>query len=203
MNMLTWPVAIIGWLTSIIQRAEASQKRINEFLTESPDIQNTVNAETPITGKIEFKNVSFTYEDTEITALKNISFAINTGETVAILGKTGSGKSTILDLVARLYDVSSGEIYIDNTPITHLNLECLRNAVGAVPQDAFLFSDSIKNNIKFGKETASDEEVVQAAKDAVVHTNIQGLTQTRVTTTIRMIPSIELTRRFTSATNPC
>ncbi|MAU72151.1 MAG: ABC transporter [Pseudozobellia sp.] len=173
-NMLTWPVAIIGWLTSIIQRAEASQKRINEFLTESPDIQNTVNAETPITGKIEFKNVSFTYEDTEITALKNISFAINTGETVAILGKTGSGKSTILDLVARLYDVSSGEIYIDNTPITHLNLECLRNAVGAVPQDAFLFSDSIKNNIKFGKETASDEEVVQAAKDAVVHTNIQG-----------------------------
>lgn len=173
-NMLTWPVAIIGWLTSIIQRAEASQKRINEFLTESPDIQNTVTAETPITGKIEFKNVSFTYEDTEITALKNISFAINTGETVAILGKTGSGKSTILDLVARLYDVSSGEIYIDNTPITHLNLECLRNAVGAVPQDAFLFSDSIKNNIKFGKETASDEEVVQAAKDAVVHTNIQG-----------------------------
>lgn len=176
-NMLTWPVAIIGWLTSIVQRAEASQKRINEFLQETPDIENTVFETTPIRGKIAFKNVTFTYEDTEITALKNLSFTINAGETVAILGKTGSGKSTILDLVARLYDVTSGEILIDDVPIQQLNIDSLRKAVGAVPQDAFLFSDSIKNNIKFGKEDATDEEVVQAAKEAVVHQNIMGFSK--------------------------
>lgn len=176
-NMLTWPVAIIGWLTSIIQRAEASQKRINEFLQESPEIKNLVENETPVKGKIEFKNVSFTYDDTNIEALNNISFTINEGETVAILGKTGSGKSTILDLVARLYDVTSGDIFIDNQPIKNVNLESLRNSVGAVPQDAFLFSDTIKTNIKFGKENASDEEVVQAAKDAVVHKNIKSFTK--------------------------
>lgn len=178
-NMLTWPVAIIGWLTSIIQRAEASQKRINEFLQESPEIKNLVENETPpVKGKIEFKNVCFTYDDTNIEALNNISFTINEGgETVAILGKTGSGKSTILDLVARLYDVTSGDIFIDNQPIKNVNLESLRNSVGAVPQDAFLFSDTIKTNIKFGKENASDEEVVQAAKDAVVHKNIKSFTK--------------------------
>lgn len=176
-NMLTWPVAIIGWLTSIVQRAEASQKRINEFLQESPDIQNTVFETTPIHGKIAFKNVTFRYEDTEITALKNLSFTINPGETVAILGKTGSGKSTILDLIARLYDVTSGEILIDDIPIQQLNINSLRQSIGAVPQDAFLFSDSIKNNIKFGKEDATDEEVVQAAKEAVVHRNIMGFSK--------------------------
>lgn len=171
-NMLTWPVAIVGWLTSIIQRAEASQKRINAFLKEKPSITNTVEEITPIVGKIEFKNVSFTYEDTNITALKNISFTIENGETVAIIGKTGSGKSTILDLISRLYDVSSGEILIDNKSINNLNLTSLREAIGAVPQDAFLFSDSIKNNIKFGKENATDEEVITVAKKAVVHNNI-------------------------------
>ena len=171
-NMLTWPVAIVGWLTSIIQRAEASQKRINEFLNEVPEIKNEVSQETPIKGKIEFKNVSFTYDDTNITALKNISFTIEEGQTVAILGKTGSGKSTILDLIARLYDVSSGEILIDNTPINKLNLHTLRKSIGAVPQDAFLFSDSIKNNIKFGKYNSTDEEVVRVTKNAVVHENI-------------------------------
>ncbi|MFC4094432.1 ABC transporter ATP-binding protein [Euzebyella saccharophila] len=176
-NMLTWPVAIIGWLTSIIQRAEASQKRINEFLQEQPEIRNDILEETEITGKIEFRNVSFTYEDTEITALKNISFTINDGETVAILGKTGSGKSTILDLIARLYDVSGGEILIDNVPIKKLNVESLRTSVGAVPQDAFLFSDSIENNIKFGKYNASEAEVVQAAKNAAVHDNIEGFSK--------------------------
>jgi ATP-binding cassette subfamily B protein len=175
-NMLTWPVAIVGWLTSIVQRAEASQKRINEFLKEKPEIVNLVQEETPIKGKIEFKNVSFTYEDTNITALKDISFTINEGETVAILGKTGSGKSTILDLVARLYDIQSGEIYIDDRPIKELNLDNLRESIGAVPQDAFLFSDTIQNNIKFGKENASDEEVIAAAKNAVVHDNIMGFT---------------------------
>ncbi len=176
-NMLTWPVAIIGWLTSIVQRAEASQKRINEFLNETPDIINTVHESTPVQGKIEFKNVTFTYDDTEITALKNISFTIEKGETVAILGKTGSGKSTILDLVARLYDVTSGEILIDDIPLKQLNIDSLRQAIGAVPQDAFLFSDSIKNNIKFGKKDATDEEVVQAAKDAAVHQNIVGFSK--------------------------
>ena len=173
-NMLTWPVAIVGWLTSIVQRAEASQKRINEFLKSEPAIKNEVIEATPITGKIEFKNVTFTYEDTNITALKNISFTIKAGETVAILGKTGSGKSTILDLIARLYDVTEGEIRIDDIPIKKVNLNSLREAIGAVPQDAFLFSDSIKNNIKFGDHTASDEDVVKVAKNAAVHENIMG-----------------------------
>lgn len=171
-NMLTWPVAVVGWLTSIVQRAAASQKRINEFLTIQPEIKSEVKGLTPIEGKIEFKNVTFTYDDTNITALKNISFTINKGETVAILGKIGSGKSTILDLIARLYDVDSGEICIDDVPVQQLNLSTLRSAIGAVPQEAFLFSDSIKNNIKFGKENASDEVIVIAAKKAVVHDNI-------------------------------
>lgn len=176
-NMLTWPVAIVGWLTSIVQRAEASQKRINEFLKERSDIVNEVETHEPIQGKIEFKNVSVTYDDTEITALKNISFSIAAGETVAILGKTGSGKSTILDLVARLYDVNSGEILIDDHPIKKHNLTNLREAIGAVPQDAFLFSDSIESNIKFGKHDATHENVVQVAKDAAVHDNIMGFTK--------------------------
>lgn len=173
-NMLTWPVAVVGWVTSIVQRAEASQKRINQFLQEEPNIVSTVKEETPIEGKIEFKNVTFTYEDTNITALNNISFSINKGETVAILGKTGSGKSTILDLIARLYDIDSGQILIDDVPIKQLNLQSLRQAIGAVPQDAFLFSDTIKNNIKFGKENSTDEEIIAVAKKAVVHENIMG-----------------------------
>ena len=171
-NMLTWPVAIVGWLTSIIQRAEASQKRINEFLKVIPEIKNEVSQDTPIAGKIEFKNVSFTYDDTNITALKNISFTIEEGQTVAILGKTGSGKSTILDLIARLYDVDSGKILIDNVPLKKLNLNTLRKSIGVVPQDAFLFSDSIKNNIRFGDHTSTDEEVISVARNAVVHENI-------------------------------
>ncbi|MDX1328070.1 MAG: ABC transporter ATP-binding protein [Arenibacter sp.] len=175
-NMLTWPVAVVGWVTSIVQRAEASQKRINEFLQERPNIVNTATEETEIEGKIEFKNVTFTYEDTNIVALKNISFTINKGETVAIIGKTGSGKSTILDLIARLYDIDSGEILIDDVPIKELNLNSLRKSIGAVPQDAFLFSDSIKNNIKFGKEDSTDEEIIEVAKKAVVHDNIMGFT---------------------------
>ena len=173
-NMLTWPVAIVGWLTSIIQRAEASQKRINEFLKEQPTIKNETKEATPITGDISFKNVTFTYEDTNITALNNISFTIKAGETVAFLGKTGSGKSTILDLVARLYDVSSGTVLIDNVPIQQKNLNSLRSSIGAVPQDAFLFSDTIENNIRFGNENASLQEIKEIAKKAVVHENIEG-----------------------------
>ena len=180
-NMLTWPVAVVGWVTSIVQRAEASQKRINQFLKEEPNILSTVDKETPIKGKIEFKNVTFTYEDTNITALNNISFSINKGETIAILGKTGSGKSTILDLIARLYDIDSGEILIDDVPIKDLNLKSLRKSIGAVPQDAFLFSDTIKNNIKFGKENSTDEEIIAVAKKAVVHENIMGFNKQYVT----------------------
>ncbi len=176
-NMLTWPVAIVGWLTSIVQRAEASQKRINEFLNEKPELVNSVSQSHEINGKIVFKNVNFTYEDTDIHAIKDLSFTINKGETVAILGKTGSGKSTILDLVARLYDATSGEISIDDEPIKNINLTDLRKSIGAVPQDAFLFSDTIKNNIKFGKYDASDEEIISIAKQAVVHENIMGFSK--------------------------
>jgi ATP-binding cassette subfamily B protein len=171
-NMLTWPVATVGWVTSIVQQAEASQKRINEFLKITPEVKNNTKAHTEITGNIEFKNVSFTYDDTNIQALKNVSFSINEGETLAILGKTGSGKSTVLDLVGRLYDIDKGSVIINNTEINQLNLYDLRNSIGYVPQDAFLFSDTIKNNIKFGKQDASDEEVIEAAKNAQVHKNI-------------------------------
>lgn len=171
-NMLTWPVATVGWVTSLVQQAEASQERINEFLNTEPDIKNKINELTPIKGDIEFKNVSFVYPDTNIEALKDVSFKLKSGETLAILGKTGSGKSTILDLVGRLYDIDQGAILIDDTVISDLNLYSLRKSIGYVPQDAFLFSDSIKNNIKFGKEDATDEEVIEAAKNARVHKNI-------------------------------
>lgn len=171
-NMLTWPVASLGWVSSLVQEAEASQKRINEFLKEEPEIKNTTTERTKVDGTITFENVSFTYEDTNIQALNNISFNIEKGKTLAILGKTGSGKSTILTLISRLYDTTSGTILIDNKSIKDVNLYDLRNQISVVPQDAFLFSDSIKNNIKFGNENATDEEVIEAAKKAVVHENI-------------------------------
>ena len=171
-NMLTWPVATVGWVTSIVQQAEASQKRINEFLETEPEIKNNVECRTDIKGAIEFKNVTFTYPDTNITALKDVSFKIESGEKLAILGMTGSGKSTILDLIGRLYDTQQGSILIDGKQIDDINLYNLRESTGYVPQDAFLFSDSIKNNIKFGKENATEEEVIEAAKNARVHKNI-------------------------------
>ncbi|WP_432670716.1 ABC transporter ATP-binding protein [Flavobacterium sp. SM2513] len=171
-NLLTWPVASLGWVSSMVQEAEASQKRINEFLDIEPEIQNTNPNATPIDGILAFENVGFTYEDTNIVALKNVNFTLDKGQTLAIIGKTGSGKSSILSLISRLYDVNSGKITIDGVDIRDLNLFDLRNSIGVVPQDAFLFSDSIKNNIKFGKENATDEEVIEAAKAAVVHDNI-------------------------------
>lgn len=176
-NMLTWPVAVVGWVTSMVQQAEASQKRINEFLRTEPTIQNLVAERTPVKGSIVFNNLTFTYPDTGITALKNISFSVKPGETLAIVGNTGSGKSTILELVGRLYDVEEGMLKIDTTTIRNLNLEDLRHSIGYVPQDAFLFSDTIRNNIRFGKENATEEEVVQAAKNAAVHKNIIGFTK--------------------------
>ncbi|NOQ91922.1 MAG: ATP-binding cassette domain-containing protein [Flavobacteriaceae bacterium] len=172
-NMLTWPVAVVGWVTSIVQQAEVSQGRINEFLEEVPSIKNFQETESNIHGDIEFKNVNLTYEDTNITALKNISFTIKQGSTLAILGKTGSGKSTIASLIARLYDVEKGEILVDNKPIKSIHLKSLRDSIGFVPQDAFLFSDTIKNNIKIGDENASDTEIINAAKAAYIHHNIE------------------------------
>ncbi len=171
-NMLTWPVAIVGWVTSMVQQAEASQKRINEFLEEVPEIQNTTTNSFKIEGDIEFKNVSITYDDTNITALKDVSFSVKKGQKVAILGKTGSGKSSITNLISRLYDVDKGSVLIDNTPIKEINLNDLRKDIGFVPQDPFLFSDSISNNIKFGNEKATKQEIIDAAIKAVVHQNI-------------------------------
>ena len=171
-NMLTWPVASIGWVTSLVQEAEASQKRINEFLKEVPSIVNPTKKDTPVIGSIAFKDVHFTYEDTNVEALKGISFEVEKGKTLAIIGNTGSGKSTILELIGRLYDVQKGSIEIDGINIKALNLTSLRTAIGFVPQDSFLFSDSLKNNIKFGKNKATDSEVIDAAKKAMVHSNI-------------------------------
>lgn len=172
-NMLTWPVATVGWVTSIVQQAEVSQQRINEFLEEKTDIENMQPERSVIKGDISFNNVSYTYEDSQVEALKDVSFRIEQGKTLAILGRTGSGKTTVINLMARLFDTDSGDILIDGIPIKEVNLFDLRNSIGFVPQDAFLFSDTIRNNIKIGKEDATDEEVIQAAKDAYIDHNIQ------------------------------
>lgn len=171
-NLLTWPVASLGWTSSLVQRAEASQKRINEFLKTKTDIVSTANLSREIAGKIEFRNVSFTYPDTGIVALKNISFEVNPGESLAIIGTTGSGKSTVASLIGRLYDTSAGELLIDGIPIQQYDLISLRSQMGFVPQDVFLFSDTVYNNIAFGLAGADDEKVKQAAKDADVYDNI-------------------------------
>ena len=171
-NMLTWPVTSIGWVSSLIQEAEASQKRINAFLKIEPAIKNKRSEKSNIQGEIEFEGVTFTYEETQIKAINNLTFKVKKGETLAILGSTGSGKSTVLNLITRLYDVDKGTIKIDGICIANLNLSDLRNCVGFVPQDAFLFSDSVKNNIKFGNELATDEAIVNVAKEAMVHDNI-------------------------------
>lgn len=176
-NILTWPVAIVGWVTSIVQQAEASQKRINEFLEEVPEIQNTVETGTEIQGTIEFKDVWLQYDDTDITALKGINFKVAQGQTVAILGTTGSGKSSIVNLVSRLYDTTGGQILVDGVDIKECNLYDLRNQIGFVPQDPFLFSDTIENNIKFGKATAELTEIQEAAKNAVIHENIMDFSE--------------------------
>jgi ATP-binding cassette subfamily B protein len=176
-GMLVWPVASFGWVSSLVQEAEASQRRINEFLTEQPEIQNIGTITTTIEGKITFENVSYTYDDTNIKALTDVSFTINKGETIAILGKTGSGKSTILSLLTRIHDVSGiSKIKIDGKDLADYDLYHLRKSMSIVTQDPFLFSDTIKNNIKFGKEDATDDEIVKAAKMAVVDDNIQLFT---------------------------
>lgn len=173
-NMLTWPVASVGWVTSIIQRAAASQQRINEFLHISPDIKNPTTKPSKIKGKIEFKDVSFIFPGSGIKALKNISFTIEPGKTLAIVGKTGAGKSTIANLITRLYDISSGEILIDGENIKNVNLSSLRKNIGYVPQEVFLFSDSIANNIAFGEMVdGTDRKAIEkAARDAAIYSNI-------------------------------
>ena len=171
---LTWPFASIGWVTTIIQRAAASQKRINEFLLEDPTIVNTNHDVKPFKGEIIFDNVSFTYTNTGITALENISFHVKKGETLAILGHTGSGKSTILSLLLRQFDVDHGKIMIDNLNLKESNLDELREQSGMVNQDVFLFSDTIKNNVLFGSkdDAASEQEIISALTDAHVFHNI-------------------------------
>ncbi|MDG1673053.1 MAG: ABC transporter ATP-binding protein [Flavobacteriaceae bacterium] len=171
-NMLTWPVASVGWVTSLVQQAEASQKRINAFLKQIPSVYNTQKNTNDIKGKISFQEVYFTYQDTNITALKGISFTVDQGKTLAIIGKTGCGKTTVLELIGRMYNANSGQIKIDDISIKDINLHSLRSSIGYVPQDPFLLSDTLNNNIKFGKNNASNQEVIDAAKNAVVHENI-------------------------------
>ena len=173
-NMLTWPVTAIGWVTSIVQRAAASQTRVNEFLSTKPKIVNPTNEPLNIQGDIFFKDVSFTYPESGITALKNISFEIKKGETLAIVGRTGSGKSSIVNLLLRNYDVESGEVLIDGKNIQQLNLNQLREDTGLVPQEVFLFSDTIENNIAFGyKNNLPDRAIIEkAAKDAAIYDSI-------------------------------
>lgn len=173
-NMLTWPVAVVGWVTSMVQRAAASQKRINEFLSIQPQIVSPTQTPTEINGDIEFKNVNFTYPDSGTEALKNVSFKVKQGQSLAITGRTGAGKSTIAQLIARLYDADSGVIRVDGQSIQEVNLHDLRKRIGFVHQDVFLFSDTISNNIAFGSQVQDiDSNAVEdAAKKAAIYDNI-------------------------------
>lgn len=176
-NMLTWPVTAIGWIASITQQAAASQKRINEFLQTKPAVLNPVMQPTPIKGQIEFDKVWFTYPDTGIEALKNINFSLLPGQKMAIIGRTGSGKTTIADLLVRMYDVTQGEIRIDGKNIQSLDLNNLRERIGYVPQDVFLFSDTVAGNIAFGRADADRETIEQYSKYAAVYEDIKGLSE--------------------------
>lgn len=171
---LTWPIASLGWVTSLIQRAAASQTRINEFLHTEPEITSQLTSTEAINGDIEFKNVNFVYPDSGIVALKNVSFKIPKGKTLAIIGRTGSGKSTIANLICRLYDVNSGEILVDNSNIKNIPISALRSQIGYAPQEVILFSDTITHNIAFSidEENQKEDAIIQAAKDAAIYSNI-------------------------------
>ncbi len=171
-NMLTWPVAVVGWITSIVQQAEASQKRINAFLEKQPEIISGKGVFSPIQGIIEFKNVSLQYPETGIKALDQVNLTIPAGSTLGIIGNIGSGKSTLLDTLVRLYDPSEGSILIDGYDLKAFQLEELRSAVGYVPQNTFLFSEQIEENIRFGNPEASQEAIREAAQKSAVHDNI-------------------------------
>ena len=173
-NMLTWPVATVGWVTSIVQQAEASQKRINEFLSEKNEIINKNNDSYIIDGTVEFKNVKLKYKETNIQALNNINFKIKSGQSLGIIGSVGSGKSTILELIVRNYDVDSGSIYIDNKNIKDHNINVVRNEIGYVPQSTFLFSDTIYNNINFGNIKSDINEVYNKSKIACIDNDINS-----------------------------
>ena len=174
LNMLIWPFASLGWISMVVQRAEASMKRINEFLQATPSVVNTVSEKMHINGEITFENVSFVYENTGIKALDNINFNLKPKETLAILGKTGSGKTTLVELVARLYDPTSGRVLIDGIPLSEFNLNDVRQQIGFVPQEAFLFSETLANNIAFSVDDATMEDIYEYAKKADVHHNIEG-----------------------------
>jgi ATP-binding cassette subfamily B protein len=176
-NLLTWPVTAIGWIASITQQAAASQKRINEFLQTKPTITNPTIQPVPLQGQIEFDQVSFTYPDTGIQALKNVNFSLLPGQKMAIIGRTGSGKTTIADLLVRMYDVTDGQIRIDGKDIQQHDLANLRERIGYVPQDVFLFSDSVAGNIAFGRSEASREEVENFARYAAVYEDLKGLSE--------------------------
>ncbi len=175
-NMLTWPVTAIGWIASIVQQASASQKRINEFLDLTPEIENKITSSQPaIKGDVEFRNVSFVYPDTGTQGLKDVSFKLEAGQKMAIVGRTGSGKTTIADLLVRMYDVEDGQVLVDGKDVRGHNLFQLRRSVGYVPQDVFLFSDTIAHNIAFGKRDADRETVEAYARHAAVHDDIMEL----------------------------
>ncbi|MBK8626450.1 MAG: ABC transporter ATP-binding protein [Saprospiraceae bacterium] len=174
-NMLTWPVTAIGWIASVVQEAEASQKRINELMKQNSNLININHQHYPIIGDITFKNVSFTYPNTGVQALHNISFDIKKGERMAIMGKTASGKTTIAELLSRMFDVSDGEILIDGMDIRKHNLKIIRKKVSCVPQDVFLFSDTIAANIGFGSIDATLDEIKQYAEHASIKAEIESL----------------------------
>jgi ATP-binding cassette subfamily B protein len=171
-NQLTFPVMSLGWVTSLIQRAAASQKRINEFLNTNTEINSVLGEKTELQGNVTFKNVSFKYPDTGIQAIKNISFEAKNGEFLAIIGRTGSGKSTIANLLMRMYDADNGQILLDGKPIGRLDIQHFRQQIGFVPQEVFLFSETIYNNIAFGMTEAEPGKVEMAAKNAAVYENI-------------------------------
>jgi ATP-binding cassette subfamily B protein len=171
--LLTWPVTALGWITSIIQRASASQRRINEFLDEKNTIKSSSNKKLEIKGAVEFKNVCFKYQDTGIDGMDNISFKLKAGDSLGIIGSTGSGKSTIANSILRLFDIDSGKILIDNVSIKDLDTSYFRRQVGYVPQDVFLFSDTIENNILFGSED-NIQKVKTAAENSDLMRNIES-----------------------------
>jgi len=176
-NQLTFPAMALAWVTSLIQRAAASQKRINEFLQTQPQIRSTSDGHIDVKGHIQFENVSFTYPETGIQALRNVSFEVKPGEVLAIVGRTGSGKSTLANLLMRMYDVQAGAIRIDGIDIRQLPLQAIRSQIGFVPQEVFLFSDTIANNIAFGLDTADQQAVEDAARRAAVYDNIVNFEQ--------------------------
>ena len=172
-NMLTWPVATVGWVTSIVQQAEASQARINQFLKEKINVINKNSELKTIEGVLEFNNVNFTYDETNIKALSNISFRLQMGKSLGVIGPVGCGKSTLLELIVRNYDPQSGKILIDNTDLKSHNKNNVRDYISYVPQTTFLFSDTIKNNIRFGKNDASDSEIKKYAKISCINDEIE------------------------------